>query len=270
MRSSVELFLRAMIARAYPRLIGTVREPSWFFQETLLPIMSVSAYAFVYRNFGAESYVGFAVLGGVMTSYWLNVLWSMATQFYWDRNAGNLELFVLAPAPLMAILAGMALGGIVMSSFRAVAILASGIFFFDVVLQPTSWGLLFGVFFLTLFALYGLGMVFASMFLLWGREAWHMVGLLQEPVYLLSGLNFPVKVLGSAVSCVAAALPLALGVDALRQIAFPDIADALLPLEVEIILLALQTILFLVLAHRLLNHMERRARDEAQLALRGQ
>ena len=30
-----------------------------------------------------------------------------------------------------------------------------------------------------------------------GREAFHVVSLLQEPVYLLSGLNFPVKVLGS-------------------------------------------------------------------------
>ena len=59
-------------------------------------------------------------------------------------------------------------------------------------------------------------------------------------------------------------------IDALRQIAFPEIADALLPLEIEIILLGLQTILFLVLAQRLLGHMERRARDQAQLTLRGQ
>src|SRR5262249_22232153 len=152
------------------------------------------------------------------TAYWLNVLWAMATQFYWDRNAGNLELFVLAPAPLMAVLAGMTLGGIVMTSCRALVILGVGIFFFGVVPEPASWWLLSAVFLLTLLALYSLGMLFASLFLLWGREAWHAVGLLQEPVYLLSGLNFPVKVLGSAVSSIAAALPLTLGVDALRQL----------------------------------------------------
>ena len=60
-------------------------------------------------------------------------------------------------------------------------------------LNPTSWWLLVAVFLLTLVALYGLGMMFASLFLLWGREAWHMVNLLQEPVYLLTGTNFPVK-----------------------------------------------------------------------------
>ena len=34
-------------------------------------------------------------------------------------------------------------------------------------------------------------MMFASLFLLWGREAWHLVNLLQEPIYLMSGTNFP-------------------------------------------------------------------------------
>ena len=48
------------------------------------------------------------------------------------------------------------------------------------------------VFFLTLAALYGLGMVMASLFLMWGREAWHLTQLITEPVYFVSGLNFPV------------------------------------------------------------------------------
>ena len=100
MRASLALFLRAMLARAYPRLIGLVREPTWIVQETVLPILSVSAFAFVYRALGAEEYVAFVILGGAMTAFWLNVLWAIGAQLYWERDSGNLELFIIAPASL--------------------------------------------------------------------------------------------------------------------------------------------------------------------------
>ena len=59
------------------------------------------AFALVYLTMQApKEYVGFVVLGGMMTAFWLNVLWSMGAQLYYDRDAGNLELFILAPAPL--------------------------------------------------------------------------------------------------------------------------------------------------------------------------
>ena len=63
-------------------------------------------------------------------------------------------------------------------------------------------------------------MMFASLFLLWGREAWHIVNLLQEPVYLLSGTNFPVSIFPRAVAVVASAIPLTAGMDAMRQVLF--------------------------------------------------
>src|SRR5947209_94771 len=110
--SSLIPFCRVVLARAYPRVVGLLRQPGWIVLDTLLPVLSVSAFVFVYRAMGApEEYAGFVILGGAMTAFWLNVLWSMGAQFFWDREAGNLELFILSPASLMAILAGMALGG---------------------------------------------------------------------------------------------------------------------------------------------------------------
>jgi ABC-2 type transport system permease protein len=260
-----------MLARAYPRVIGLWREPSWAFQETLLPMMSVAAFALVYRSWGAEDYVGFVILGGAMTAFWLNVLWAMGAQFYWDRDAGNLELFIIAPCPLTAVLAGMALGGIVMTLARALAIVVTGTLLFGVHFHPSSWWTLAGVFFLTLLALYGLGMVFTSAFLMWGREAWHMVNLLQEPVYLLSGLNYPVRTLGFAAACIASVLPLTTGVDALRQVLFrEETARGLMPLKVEVGLLALLALVFITLAGWLLATLERRARQEGRLTVKGE
>ena len=67
---------------------------------------------------------------------------------------------------------------------------------FDVQFAVDQWVLLLAVFVLTLAALYGLGMMLASLFLMWGREAFHLTQLMTEPVYFVSGLNFPVGALG--------------------------------------------------------------------------
>ena len=75
-----------------------VREPSWLFFEILLPFLTTSAFVLVYRTLQApEAYVGFVVLGGAMAAFWLNVVWMMAAQLYWEKDQGNLELYFAAP-----------------------------------------------------------------------------------------------------------------------------------------------------------------------------
>src|SRR5688572_9309494 len=75
------LFLKTIAARAYPRVIGQLREKSWIVFEILLPMLAVAAYVYVYRAIGApEEYVGFVVIGGAMTAFWMNVLWMMTSQ----------------------------------------------------------------------------------------------------------------------------------------------------------------------------------------------
>ena len=83
-----------------------------------------------------------------------------------------------------------------MSSTRAAAVLVIATTLYGVTFAVDQWALLIAVFLLTLAALYGLGMMLASLFLMWGREAWHLTQLLVEPVYFVSGLNFPVGRLG--------------------------------------------------------------------------
>ena len=263
------LFLRAMLARTYPRIVAMKRMPGWIILDTILPMLSVATLVYVYRAMNApEEYVGFVILGGAVTAFWLNVIWSMGAQFYWDRDAGNLELYIAAPAPLMAILAGMAIGGMASTLVRATAILLMGTLVFQLHFDNVNWWAALGVFLLLMVALYGLGMLFASAFLLWGREAQHIVGLLQEPVYLLSGLHFPVKVLPTAVASVAAILPLTAGVDALRQILFPGTHHGWLSVWHEVVILACLSVLFIILARFSLARLERKARQEGRLTVR--
>ncbi|HZM21624.1 MAG TPA: ABC transporter permease [Anaerolineales bacterium] len=261
------LFLKTIVARAYPRIIGQQREKSWVFFEIFLPMLAVAAYVYVYRAIGApEEYVGFVVVGGAMTAFWMNVLWSMSSQLYWEKEQGNLALYIMAPNSMMAILLGMAVGGLLATALRAVAIILLGSLMFHVQYSVASFSQLLFVFFLAMTALYGMGMMTASLFLLLGREAWHLSNLAQEPIYLVSGFYFPIKSFNFWVAAAASFIPLTLGLDAMRQLIFPSGASlGFLNVTVEIAVLITLCIVFLVGAKFLLDYMERLAIREGRI-----
>lgn len=261
------LFLRTIVARAYPRVVGQQREKAWIFFETFLPFLATVGYIYVYRAMQApEDYLGFVVMGGAMTAFWLNVMWSMASQLYWEKESGNLALYIMAPNSLMAILLGMALGGLFATSLRAAVITVLGALLFDIQFAISSYLQLFTVFFLTMAALYGLGMILASLFLLWGREAWQIANALQEPVYFFSGFYFPVRSFGFAVAIVSSAVPLTLGMDAMRQLVFASgPLFGFLPVQVEIAILLGLSVVFIAAAKVSLDVLERRAIREGTL-----
>jgi len=263
----VKLFIQTVFARAYPRLIGQQREKSWMFFDIVLPLMSVSAYVFIYRAINApEDYIGFVIIGGAMTAFWMNILWSMSSQLYWEKEQGNLALYILAPNSMMAILLGMALGGMVATTLRASIIMVIGSWLFNVQYVVVSFYQLFIVFLLTMVALYGLGMMTSSVYLLLSREAWHISNLAQEPIYLLSGFYFPIKNFNFWVALGASIIPLTLGLDAMRQLSFASGASlGFLSVPVEVAVLSILSVVFLVGSHYLIRYMEKLAIREGRL-----
>ena len=273
--TGITLFLRAMYGRAYPRIWGMSREPSWIFFEVVVPLINTSAFVFLYEALHAPpAFVGFVVLGGVMAAYWLNILWSMATQLYFDKQEGNLELYVVSPVSLMAILLGMAVGGLYSTTLRAATIAVVGTLIFGVTFDGSQWGFALLVFLVTMVALYGLGMMLSSLFLIWGREGWQLALSLTEPVNFLSGMNFPLGKLFTSIPGVltifSAIIPVSFGLDALRQLLFPGQIIGVLPPGIEVAILAGMGVVFLLAAYLLLRRMEWLARVEARLSLRWQ
>lgn len=265
------LFVRTALARAYPRVIGGNREKAWILFEIVLPLLALSAFVFVYRGIGApDEFVGFVILGGAMSAFWLNVMWAMANQLYWEKETGNLALFIMAPGPMMALLLGMAVGGALNASLRALVILGAGVWMFGAPFRVSDWPLLAAVFLLTLTALYGMGMMLASVFLRFGREGWHLVNLVQEPAFLLSGTYFPIRHLHSWAATAASVIPLTVGLDAIRQLVF-EAGPALgfLSVRTEVCLLLVLTTVFLVAARWTLAAMERAAIAEGRLTQGG-
>jgi ABC-2 type transport system permease protein len=262
---------RAAMGRGYVRIVGATREPSWILSDTILPILGMLAYVYIYRGLHAPRvYETFAVLGGLMLAYWISVLWSMAAQFYWEKQMGNLEFYFTAPCSRFSILTGMAVGGMIWASTRAVVGLALGIFVLHVPMDFSRAPQALVVFFLTLVALYALGMWLSSLFLLWGREVWHLANAFQEPVYLASGLYFPVRALGPWAFLAFAVLPLSLGLDAMRQLLLGSQAHPFLSVRLEIGLLAASGVLFVIIAAVAWRVMEERSKHEGRLTLRWQ
>jgi ABC-2 type transport system permease protein len=266
--SPLVLFLKTMRARSYPRLKGATRQKAWLFTEIALPLLGTIAMIYVYRALEApRAYLGFVVLGGAIMAFWQNVLWSMATQFYWDRGEGNLEIFCVAPGSLAAVLLGMALGGIYMTLSRAAIIIGASSLLFGVTYNLRGVLPALGIFALTLAALYCLGMLLASLFLFYGREVWHLAEALQEPVYFLSGFFFPVRTLGALVGGAASLIPLTLGLDAIRQLLLPQ-TPVFIPVFWETLAIVVQIALYAVLAQLALVTLEQRSRRDGRLIVR--
>lgn len=262
-------FRRAVVGRAYPRVIGSNRDRTWLFYDILLPLLGTISFVYVYRALGApERFVGYVIMGGAATAFWMNVMWNMAGQFFWDKQGGNMEHYMMMPCGIASILIGMSVGGLLATLVRAVAIVGLGSLLFGVRFSVSQWPLFVAVFLVASVALYGLGMTFASLFLFWGREAWHMANLFMEPVFLGSGFYFPVRALGAAAWVSASVVPITLGLDAMRGLLFSDLHPLLAPVEVELAILGGLAVAFSLLARGMLRRMERLSRREGRLGLR--
>jgi len=89
-------------------------------------------------------------------------------------------------------------------------------------------------------------------------------------VYFLSGMYFPLRTLGALAGFVAGVIPLALGIDAMRQVLLGQGAHGLLPVRVETGILVALAVVLLALARVSLRYLENLSKREGRLTQRWQ
>ena len=51
--TGARLFVQAMLARAYVRIMGSLREPTWIVSDAIFPNLGMCAFVLLYRALGA-------------------------------------------------------------------------------------------------------------------------------------------------------------------------------------------------------------------------
>jgi len=271
LKELVIYFIRATIARSYVRVIGAQRELSWIVGDTLLPFLSVTAYVLVYRAMGApERYTEFVVLGGILIAFWMHMIWSMGMQLFWEKEVGNLERFLMTPMPRSALMLGMALGGMVMTTSRALIIYIAAKLMFKTEFHIVDPWMSVWLFLATMAALYGMGMTLASLFFMAGRGIFYALGVMQEPMFFLGGFYFPIKSIGMFAVAGAVLIPTALGLDGLRQTMMGAYDLGYLSPLTELWILLGMAVVFLWLSVYAVDRLEQIGREQGKLVLRNQ
>jgi len=260
-----------MYARTWVRVKSMYNEPLWLIVGIAFPLFTTFGLGFLYRSAGVGSIAGFAVIGGIAVSFWSNVVWSMATQFYWDKQEGLFELYLVSPAPISAILVGMSIGGFVGTAPSALLVGIIGWSFFGSAVTP-SWTLIAAGFTLTIIALYSLGMLLASVYLAYGRQAESLNDSVQQSVSMFSGVYFPSVGLGSpfpiSLQLVVSLIPLTIGMDVLRKAVFAPTSSSFPTVGEDLIILAVLCVFFFVVAQRAIGYMRKRGRKNGTLVVR--
>jgi ABC-2 type transport system permease protein len=233
----------------------------WFvLMSVLQPIIFATIAFYMFQAGGRPGTLLYAALGAGMMGIWSSVLFGSGGALQWNRWQGTLELLVAAPPPFVVVLLPLTLATSVTGAYALLATLFWGRVFFGVPLElahPFAFAVAVPA---GVIALGLMGLLMASSFVLY-RHANALANLLEYPVWLATGLIFPLTLLPGWVTPLSWLLAPRWGIDAIRNAALGG--DAWFPIA----MCALTGAAYLVLATAFLRIFERLARARATLSL---
>ena len=254
----------------YPRivwigLIFRVREfiiSRWFLLINVLqPVIFASIAFYMFKAGGRPGTLLYAALGAGMMGIWSSTLFGSGGALQWNRWQGTLELLVASPPPFIIVLLPLTIATSVTGAYSLLATVFWGRIFFGVPLH-LAHPLLFLLAVPTAVLALGLmGLLMASSFILY-RNANALSNLLEYPVWVATGLLFPLSLLPGWVGPVSWLLAPRWGIDAIRHAALGGG-----PVWFPIAMCAVTGAVYLVLASAFLRVFERAARARATLSL---
>jgi ABC-2 type transport system permease protein len=246
-------------------LVFRVREftvSRWFVLMSIIqPVIFASIAFYMFEAGGRPGTLLYAALGAGMMGIWSSTLFGSGGALQWNRWQGTLELLVAAPPPFVVVLLPLTLATSVTGAYSLVATLFWGRVFFDVPLHfehPLAFAVAVPA---GVLALGLMGLLMASSFILY-RHANALANLLEYPVWLATGLVFPIALLPGWVEPISWLLAPRWGIDAIRHAALGGGA-----VWFPIAMCVATGAAYLLLAAAFLRVFERAARSRATLSL---
>lgn len=263
--------IRALLAVAKKEWFYFVRYPSWWISLLVWPIIFPLTYilsaralsgpdgsglALFTQRTGIADYLGYIAVGTTIWMWQNVVLWGVGYALRNEQFRGTLESNWLSPSWRFTFLLGPSLIHMVnMLTFLVVSALEFGLVF-GVRFNGNPL-LVVLVIFVSMLAIYGLGMAFASL-VITAKEAQNFVFLVRGMVMIFCGISFPVAVLPGWMQGFAAWLPQTYMIRAFRSAALANASFTdLLP---DLIALVGFGAFWLTAGYLIFNWMERRAR----------
>jgi ABC-2 type transport system permease protein len=254
----------------YPRivwigLIFRVREfiiSRWFLlMNVLQPVIFATIAFYMFKAGGRPGTLLYAALGAGMMGIWSSTLFGSGGALQWNRWQGTLELLVAAPPPFIIVLLPLTIATSVTGAYSLLATVFWGRIFFGVPLHFAHPFLFLLAVPTAVLALGLMGLLMASSFILY-RNANALSNLLEYPVWVATGLLFPLSLLPNWVGPVSWLLAPHWGIDAIRHAALGSG-----PVWFPIAMCVATGAAYLALAAVFLKYFERAARARATLAL---
>jgi ABC-2 type transport system permease protein len=254
----------------YPRLVWAglrfrVKEfmvSRWFLLISVLqPIIFATIAFYMFKAGKQPGTLLYAALGAGMMGIWSSTLFGSGGALQWNRWQGTLELLVASPPPFIIVLLPLTLATSITGAYSLLSTLFWGRVFFGVPLHlahPLPFLLAVPA---AVFSLGLMGLLMASSFILY-RHANALSNLLEYPVWVATGLLFPIALLPGWVTPISWLLAPRWGIEAIRHAALGG-GTFWFPIAMCFV----TAFAYLGLATIFLGIFERAARARATLAL---
>ena len=220
-----------------------------------------SAIASQLETYGGD-YFSFVLIGLAFTGFMGLSLSSFAQSVREGQMMGTLEIMLLSPTRLSAILLSSSIWSYLLTTFRVIVYLILGALVFGASLNQANYGAALLVLLLSIASFSGIGIISAAFVLLTKKGdpiAWALTGASS----LLAGVYYPVAVLPDWLEPVSRILPLTYALDAMRLSMLQG--NSIYELRFDILVLLAFTLVLTPLSFFIFRQALRRAKKEGSL-----
>jgi ABC-2 type transport system permease protein len=191
--------MRSLARAAWGAFSVSVRlkviSPWAYLNWLLFPLMFAAVGLYVLSRPGASgSHLVYGLLGGGLIGYWSVAYIDAGNGIQDERWNGTLEQIFGTPTPLVVIVLGKVLGGLLFGLLAFIPTAALAYFGFHAVLPDLdAWRFVVSLAVLT-FSFFCIALALTPMFAMW-RWAFSMINGFELGIYVLCGFMFPIAVL---------------------------------------------------------------------------